>query len=55
MCTFLIKDNSILVNFVSLEEMSEGLLFNVSLKSWNGRCFVGDVANQTPLCSSLVI
>lgn len=43
------KDNSILINFVSLGEMSEGLIFNVSLKTWNGRCFVEDVINQTTL------
>lgn len=49
MCTFLIKDNSILINFVSLGEMSERLIFNVSLETWSGRCFVGDIINQPTL------
>lgn len=49
MCTFLIKDNSILINFVSLGEMSERLIFNVSSKTWNGRCFVEDIINQATL------
>lgn len=43
------KDNSILINFGSLGEMSEGLIFKVSLKTWNGRCFAGDVINQSTL------